>query len=460
MSSSLALLLTLAFIAVLFWRDFRGKPNVTGALWLPFAWIIFSPSSRFLSQWLAIFGFNVGGVTVKDGSPIDAALYSLLIISGLMVLHRRRVSVIEFIRNNRWLTLFLVYCLVATTWSDYPFVSFKRWIKLLGDPVMALVVLTEPELLAALPTLIKRCAYVMLPLSICFIKYFPYLGRFFDPWTGAPMNTGVTLNKNELGYDCWIVGAVLFWHWLQVRQWAPGRAKRNEMILCAGLLGLDLVTLKMAHSATPLVALALGVFVIVFLGLRSVKVRRIGGYVLAGGMVCVFAGFGLGLFDMAIHLLGRNDTLTGRTDIWRMLWNWPVNPAVGAGYEGFWLGDRRAAVQNLYPGLNEAHNGYLETYLNLGYVGVALTAAILLAAYGKARRALFRDFEFGRFRLAYLLSFIIYNWTEAAFRLNAFPFFMFFLVAMDRPKVREFAAELVQEPVSEDPAMGFVVSRQ
>ncbi|MGH7978725.1 MAG: hypothetical protein ACREE6_05075, partial [Limisphaerales bacterium] len=71
-----------------------------------------------------------------------------------------------------------------------------------------------------------------------------------------------------------------------------------------------------------------------------------------------------------------------------------------------------------------------------GYIGVGITAAVLLATYGKARRELFRNFEFGRFRLAYLIAFIVYNWTEAAFRMNCFPFFMFFVVAIDYAKRR------------------------
>jgi hypothetical protein len=64
-------------------------------------------------------------------------------------------------------------------------------------------------------------------------------------------------------------------------------------------------------------------------------------------------------------------------------------------------------------------------------LGVFITIAMLIATYFKAHRALLNDFDFGRFRLAYLAGFIVYNWTEAAFRTHAFPFFMFFLVAID-----------------------------
>lgn len=449
MPPSLATLLTLAFIAVLFIRDFRGKPSVTSALWLPFFWIVVGPGSRFLSQWLDIFGFPVGGITVEDGSPIDATFYSALIAMGVFVLRKRRVSITEFVRNNRWLTIFLAYCLVAVLWSDFPYVSFKRWIKLLGDPVMALVILTEPDVMEALTTLMKRAAYVMLPVSILFIKYYPNLGRLYDTWTGAQMNTGISTNKNELGFDCWIIGAVLFWHMAQVFYWERGRAKRNEMMLCGGLMLMDLWLLKMAHSASPFVAMMLGAAIVLFLGFRWVHKERVSAYILMAVIIGTMAGAGLGLFGGFIHLLGRNETFTGRTDIWTMLWHWDINPAVGTGFEGFWLGDRRQAVQDLYPGLNEAHNGYLETYLNLGIVGVLITAAMLLATYGKCRRDLLHNFEWGRFRMAYLFSFVVYNWTEAAFRLNALPFFMFFLIAMDCRTLRSAVAAQMNDSEEE-----------
>jgi O-antigen ligase len=388
----------------------------------------------------------MGGVTVEDGSPVDAVFYLCVIMTGIFILHQRRLSFLKFIHNNRWLTLFMAYCLVAILWSDFPYVSFKRWIKLLGDPVMALIVLSEPDVIVAVSCLMKRCAYVMLPISILFIKYFPNLGRLYDIWEGHPMYTGIATNKNELGFDCWILGAVLFWHLLQVLPWKAGRTKREELLLCAGLLCMDLWLLKMAHSASSFVALVVAAGIMTFLGFRWVDKRRVGAYICLGIMGCALAGLGLGLFGSFIHLLGRDETFTGRTDIWHLLWNWNVNPLVGTGYESFWLGDRREAVQNVYPGLNEAHNGYLETYLNLGIIGVVITVALLLAAYGKSRRELFRNFEFGRFRMAFLFSFIVYNWTEAAFRLNAFPFFMFFLVAIDVPKLRKPAPERVKAP--------------
>jgi O-antigen ligase len=85
--------------------------------------------------------------------------------------------------------------------------------------------------------------------------------------------------------------------------------------------------------------------------------------------------------------------------------------------------------------INEAHNGYLETYLNLGGLGLALTFAMVAATYFKAQRDLTLNFHYGRFRLAYLAAFIVYNWTEAAFRTHCVPFFIFFLIAIDYPQL-------------------------
>src|SRR5208337_1694660 len=140
----LALVLTFALIFFLFWRESRQRSGVSSAIWIPTLWFVIS-GSRFVSQWLDIVGVHLGGSSMEDGSPIDAVIFFGMILAGLYVLKQRSVNLLQFVRNNRWLTIFLLYCLVAIIWSDFPFVAFKRWIKILGHPIMALVVLTDPN---------------------------------------------------------------------------------------------------------------------------------------------------------------------------------------------------------------------------------------------------------------------------------------------------------------------------
>ena len=233
MPPTLALILTVGFIAVLFRRDFREKPDVTRAIWLPILWM-FIIASRPVTQWLHIFGFpGFGGASVEEGSSLDALVYAGLIALGIFVLNKRRVSLGEIVQDNSWLAIFVLYCLLAVFWSDFPFVSFKRWIKVLGQPIMVLVIFTEPDPMEALVRLMKRVAYVVAPVSILWMKYYPQLGRKASEW-GAQMNCGIAEGKNELGGLCLILGLFFMWYLLQVWRMEKNKSRRNEIFLNCG----------------------------------------------------------------------------------------------------------------------------------------------------------------------------------------------------------------------------------
>ena len=429
----LASFLTVGFIAFLFRRDFREKPDVTGALWLPTLWLLII-TSRSVTAWLNLCGVPVGG-SLEDGSPADATVYGAIIVAGVYVLKSRRIRLGEIVRNNRLLTAFLIYCFVAILWSDFPLVSLKRWIKILGHPIMTLVLFTEPDPEEALTRLMKRCAYVLVPISILFIKYYPGLGRGFDPWSGIGLNTGITTNKNDLGCDCLILGFFFFWQLLKTWQREDGVARRNELILCAAFLGMIGWLLKMAQSSTSTVSLLAAIGVVIFLGLRFINRRRIGVYVVIGIVAILCAEATFGIFDHTLQLLGKDPTLTDRTLVWHSVLQVKINPIFGAGFEDFWMGDRLQRLWDVYwwhP--VQAHNGYLETYLNLGLVGLALMLGLILSTFRKGCRMLLENFEWGRYRLGFLAAFVLYNWTEAAIKALHPVWFVFYIIAMDYPK--------------------------
>ena len=337
---AIASCLTVVFIIFLFRRDIREKPNVSGALWLPLLWLVIG-CSRCLSAWLNIFGLPVSGAaSVEEGSPLDACFYFGMIAAGFCVLTKRQVRLSEIVRNNGWLIAFLLYCFISIAWSDFPFMAFKRWIKILGHPIMALIVLTEPDPEEAVKRLIKRCAYVVVPVSILFIKYYPELGRGFDLWTGEASNTGITTNKNMLGADCLILGFFFFWHLLQTWPLERGRLRRNELFLTAGFLMAIWWLLSQAHSATSLTSLFIGVLMVVFVGIRSINKNFIGTYMLAALVLVTVAELTFGISGSFSEALGRGSGLSGRTMIWTRLLEVHTNPILGTGFESFWLGER------------------------------------------------------------------------------------------------------------------------
>jgi O-antigen ligase len=139
------------------------------------------------------------------------------------------------------------------------------------------------------------------------------------------------------------------------------------------------------------------------------------GLVVVAGTVMLFGGG-----TNVAHALGRNPTLTGRTEIWAAVIPMAPNPFVGAGFESFWLNPRvNATLAELFPGLplNEAHNGYVEVYLELGWVGVGLISLILLDGYRRSVGAFRREPVLGGLLITLVLCATVYSVTEAGFRM-------------------------------------------
>ncbi|MBV9392191.1 MAG: O-antigen ligase family protein, partial [Verrucomicrobia bacterium] len=409
-----ALSLTVAFIIFLYRRDAKETPRVSSALWIPLLWYLIA-GSRFVSQWLSLG--QGGGPSMEEGSPLDAAVFAGLIVAGYSILQKRGITLRNFSQENRWLMFFLIYCLLAILWSDFPFVAFKRWIKILGHPIMALIVLTDPNPVAAFRKLFKRAAFVLVPMSILFIKYYPQYGRGFDNWTGLAFNQGVNLNKNELGYCCMISGLFFFWNLLQAFKLKNRKARRNEVILSLAFFAMVLWLLKLSSSATSLSCMVVGAATILVLGLPFVSKRHVGFYVIIGILVFALSEPIFGIYGEVLKVLGRDPTLTDRTQVWHDALTLQPNPLLGAGFESFWLGSRLAKLwAKWWWHPNQAHNGYIETYLNLGLVGVAILAGVLLDTFRKISKRLVKDFEFSRLRLAFLFAIMMYNFTEATFK--------------------------------------------
>src|SRR5262245_40334803 len=139
-----ALVSCLIFIFYIFRKDFKTCPRFSKALWVPLIWM-FLAGSRYVSQWLSLSAPVTSVDSYSEGSPVDRIVFFSLVAIGVLILSRRDIAWNELLYENTWLVLYLLYCLASIGWSDEPFVLLKRWTKDLGNPIMALIVLTEAQ---------------------------------------------------------------------------------------------------------------------------------------------------------------------------------------------------------------------------------------------------------------------------------------------------------------------------
>lgn len=465
MSRQLAIFIFTLFIVWLFAKDRKLRPMTSWALWVPLLWIVII-GSRPVSAW---FGGGLHPEAPGDyqkGSPIDATVYFLLIIVGLGVLVRRRVSWGRLFASNRWLFAFFFYCFVSIIWSDYPLVAFKRWFKDFGNVVMVLIIFSEKDHVQAMKAIFLRYSYLTVTLSVLFIKYLPEFGRTYNPWTWEVMDIGITEDKNALGSLALISGLFLIWDLIEKRtKWHRERSGadvsllvrrarassvlRRDVVRVTGsshcknhvatitvgnkttdrvdllnrvlLLLMVVYLIDKADSSTSLLCIIIGICIIFLmrrsLAKRQVLIRHLGTcFLILILLILLLYSFPDILLRPLFELLGEDMTLTGRTDLWTDLLQAPINPLLGRGYQSFWLGSEAAALwKKYYFHPNQAHNGYLETYLHGGVIGVSLLIAVIVSTFNKLKKEMLLGNSFGILCFAFLIILVFSNWTEASF---------------------------------------------
>ena len=432
MSPLLATFVYMVGIFGLFYLNRDKSVRTSKALWIPviYLWVL---GSRPVSFWMGVPQPDVGAITA-EGSPIDGVFFGVLLILTLGILARRKKRVLSLLGGCGPLLVYFGYCLLSIVWSDFQEVAAKRWLKAIGDLAMVLIVLTEIDPKAALSRLYSRTAFVLVPLSLVCIKYYPNAGRSYDPWTGRQMYTGLTGDKNALGVITFVLMVGTVWRVLALLPKEGAARSRGRMLFAQGtVLAMGIFILRLADSVTSIVSFALASVLLVTMNLRPVRRHPAAVHALVLLIVVGVASiFLLGGKASAAHALGRDSSFSGRTEIWTNVIPLAPNALFGAGFESFWLSPTvHEKLWAAIPGLplNEAHDGYIEVYLELGLVGVALIAYLLVDGYRRSMRAYRRDPKWGALLVAYVASATIYSLTEAGFRMMN-PIWLFLLFSV------------------------------
>lgn len=353
---------------------------------------------------------NMGfSYSVAAGDPLIQALWlGVYGLAGVALLFRYR-SAVRLILSNWPLFLLVGLTLLSVFWSYAPPVTLRRGTALIGTSFFGLFFALrfsfseQVRLLATAMSLIAAASWV-------FALFYPNIGIHYGLYDGAWR--GVFHHKNELGRMMTLaVGVNLAL--LSTRPWKA----------LAGLtMAVPLIVLSTSKSAL-VVVLTLLLLVPVFRTLRTKSSRMIP---LAAGAVLLAGSLAMWLAtnsERVLALLGRESTLTGRTELWsillREIWRYPL---LGYGYHGFWPG-QHPAVRTVWNAVGweawHAHNGLLDLWLDLGLLGVGIFVWITVQFTRRAVQA-FRSSKTSEtlWPLLFLSFMLLYNLTESAILLQ------------------------------------------
>lgn len=432
-------------------RNLKDEPGFSSTLWLPTLWMM-RCASRSLDYWASGHGMELvraDSANLASTSIVDVIFLGTLTVVGLIALGRRRLDWNEVIRDNRVIMLFFVYMLLSCLWSETMFVSIKRYFRALGDLTMALLVLTEGRPLAAVYAVIRRTAIFFVPGSILMCKYYPIFGRLTSKsWSVPDMWVGLATHKNSLTAFLMLMAILFIWRMVQARNGGPPLMKlpgprwfTMELLYLA--MAAYLMFNSRSRSVTAIMALSVGcllLFIFQRIGTQKQLLfswfMRLAIVFVALQIICLVLA-GESAADVLLEIQGKSTNLTGRTEFWPILVHFGMtHPLLGAGYGGFWTPQMLEYFLeiSIYGSVPEAHNGYLEVFLNLGIVGLIFLGTIIWKAMSAAWRNLEYDFESSRIRLIILAMILVHNIAEASFqRDNNAVWFTFLMLVLTPP---------------------------
>lgn len=411
MPSQVAFLATLSFIFAVIYIEHKNSEGLSGLVWIIAVWILYS-----VSKGLGFF-LNIQ-TTIETGSPPDKYFQVLLSVLSTIIIIKRHFPVASAIKQNAIATIIIFYSLLSVVWTKEPGISFRRWGREAIALIIALLLSSEKSPIKTLTSAMRKAIYAALPLSLLLIKYFPKYGRSYGRWSGEEMWEGIASQKNGLAILCAISILFMIWSIAQnIKKWKRLSSKLPVFIdIFMILLALYLMMgprRTLTYSATSLLSLIIGI--ITMLSYKAFTKRGMGVekqimliaiIIMAIGILMPFSG------KIPIKalpkMINRGDTLTGRTEIWNALIPYAKKHILlGHGFGGFWTTSLRNQISS------HAHNGYLDTILEIGVIGLALFILFILIIIKKSSVSPNKDASY--FFMALIIMILSRNIAESTF---------------------------------------------
>ncbi len=340
----------------------------------------------------------VNPTSADAGTPLNYAINSAIFFISFALALKRPRALLRASSADILLTVLLGLALASMLWSDAPDTVFRRWVALLGTTVFGVYL----HLRYSLEEQLRLVGWGLAITLACSIVLFSPAKLSGDGYGG------IFENKNSLG-RMMALSTIIFTLLALVRR---------PRVTATVMGGLSFLLLVVANSSTALVVTLTILSLIPVMRILSRDARLAVGL---GGMTILGLGIGLLLISSnvsaATAIVGRDATLTGRTDLWQYVIEMIMRrPWLGYGYESFWLWElpwRVVVDEGAGWTAPNAHNGFLEVALALGFVGLGVFVVGLLRGLVRGVRYLQRDpGPIGLWPVLYICFLLLYNLTE------------------------------------------------
>lgn len=350
------------------------------------------------------------------GVAVVTLLFSILIAS-------RFSPVLAACRRMKLLLALPIFAIASTAWSVQPRRSIVSGIVLLVFTLFAIYVGTRFNVQRQFE-LIMLTGAVALPISIALVLFVPSIGASAAGWRG------LFGHKQNCAAVCmlWLITAL---HWR-----CSGIYQKIFKVVYILMCGVMIV---MSHSRTGW-ALTL-IALVLWASLRAMQKMppRETLLVVLLTLPCVggLAFAALRYSSTITTSVGKDPTLSERTVIWSAVWDAILrHPVLGYGFVAFWnglYGASQSVVLTSGWALAQAQNGFLDMWLALGAVGVALIAAMVIQAMRNAMRGFHLEGKgpYARWCIVVILTILLYNIGESSLALLHMVWFLFVLACVD-----------------------------
>ncbi|MDF3808877.1 MULTISPECIES: O-antigen ligase family protein [Rhodopseudomonas] len=347
------------------------------------------------ASWLLTLGFllftfigisplgNTSPTARVEGSLPDRLVVLTMTAVALLILLHHRSAAVQIVRDNIVIFSALAFLQLSVLWSDYPQLTIRRAVLTLLGGVIAMAIAVSVKSLRSFHTLLFLTLFGVILANLAATALWPAL-------TISEIGVhGIYSQKN-------VAGMVAMLSLIICVTWIAGSASLPQIafgLFAAAIISFFLL-ITSSKTSIALAALALGLGGMFWLasgiGRRFVLVMLALAMLGIAGLLVLFV---INDFD-AMRVLGLfvgDTSFTGRDELWAFAWRKASERMwLGHGYGAFWdVGLVNDPLTKLEPGtwlgdvqkgiINQAHNGYLELWLQIGLPATCLVVIAVAA---------------------------------------------------------------------------------